>query len=90
MLPRDLPAADVLPFARAADAHGFAELWVVEDCFFRGGIAQAATGSEEADGLKQIGLARPIGTQHDPPLIVSQDECDRFLDIFGRACVSAH
>ena len=42
MLPRDLPAADVLPFARAADAHGFAELWVVEDCFFRGGIAQAA------------------------------------------------
>ena len=25
-----------------------------------------------------------------PPLIVSQDECDRFLDIFGRACVSAH
>lgn len=42
MLPRDLPAADVLPFARAADALGFAELWVVEDCFFRGGIAQAA------------------------------------------------
>ena len=42
MLPRDLPAADVVPFARAADALGFAELWVVEDCFFRGGIAQAA------------------------------------------------
>ena len=42
MLPRDLPATDVLPFAHAADALGFAELWVVEDCFFRGGIAQAA------------------------------------------------
>lgn len=41
MLPRDLPADQVLPFARAADAHGFDELWVVEDLGFRGGIAQA-------------------------------------------------
>jgi 5,10-methylenetetrahydromethanopterin reductase len=41
MLPRDLPAGDIVPFARRADELGFAELWVVEDCFFRGGIAQA-------------------------------------------------
>ncbi len=42
MLPRDLPRADVLPFARRADALGFDALWVVEDLGFRGGIAQAA------------------------------------------------
>jgi len=42
MLPRNLPTADVLPFARKADALGFDALWVVEDLGFRGGIAQAA------------------------------------------------
>ena len=42
MLPRDLPAGDVLAFARRAESAGFAELWVVEDLGFRGGIAQAA------------------------------------------------
>jgi alkanesulfonate monooxygenase SsuD/methylene tetrahydromethanopterin reductase-like flavin-dependent oxidoreductase (luciferase family) len=42
MLPRDLPADQVLPFARRAEELGFAELWVVEDLGFRGGIAQAA------------------------------------------------
>ena len=31
LLPRDLPADQVLPYARRADALGFAELWVVED-----------------------------------------------------------
>jgi len=42
LLPRDLPVGDIVPFARAAEAAGFQELWIVEDCFFRGGIAQAA------------------------------------------------
>ncbi|MCR6704906.1 MAG: LLM class flavin-dependent oxidoreductase [Cellulomonas sp.] len=42
LLPRDLPADQVLPFARRADALGFDELWVVEDLGFRGGVAQAA------------------------------------------------
>lgn len=42
LLPRDLPAADVLPYARRAESLGFDELWVVEDLGFRGGFAQAA------------------------------------------------
>lgn len=42
VLPRDVPTADLLPFVREAEALGFDELWVVEDCFFRGGVAQAA------------------------------------------------
>lgn len=42
MLPRDLPASEVLDFARRAEEIGLDELWVVEDLGFRGGIAQAA------------------------------------------------
>lgn len=42
MLPRDLPAAHFVSYARRAEELGFDEIWVVEDCFFRGGIAQAA------------------------------------------------
>jgi 5,10-methylenetetrahydromethanopterin reductase len=41
MLPRDLAVHEVLDFARRAEAHGFDELWAVEDLGFRGGIAQA-------------------------------------------------
>ncbi|WP_407343116.1 LLM class flavin-dependent oxidoreductase [Pengzhenrongella phosphoraccumulans] len=42
MLPRDLPAAQVVDYLQAAERAGFDEVWVVEDCFFRGAIAQAA------------------------------------------------
>lgn len=42
LLPRDLPTELVLPYARRAEEVGLAELWVVEDLGFRGGIAQAA------------------------------------------------
>ena len=41
-LPRDLPADRIVDFARDAERLRFHELWIVEDCFFRGGIAQAA------------------------------------------------
>lgn len=41
MLPRDLAAHQVIPFARRAESLGFDELWVVEDLGWRGGIAQA-------------------------------------------------
>ncbi|MFI5910875.1 LLM class flavin-dependent oxidoreductase [Dactylosporangium sp. NPDC051541] len=41
MLPRDLPANQVLTYAREAERLGFDELWVVEDLGFRGGVAQA-------------------------------------------------
>jgi alkanesulfonate monooxygenase SsuD/methylene tetrahydromethanopterin reductase-like flavin-dependent oxidoreductase (luciferase family) len=52
MLPRDLPAHQVLDYARTAERLGFDELWVVEDLGFRGGIAQAAAvlaGTERID-----------------------------------------
>ncbi|GAB3618228.1 LLM class flavin-dependent oxidoreductase [Okibacterium endophyticum] len=43
MLPRDLPITRFIEFAMRSEELGFDEIWVVEDCFFRGGIAQAAT-----------------------------------------------
>jgi 5,10-methylenetetrahydromethanopterin reductase len=41
-LPRALPASRIVEFAVTAERLGFDELWIVEDCFYRGGIAQAA------------------------------------------------
>ncbi|MCK0116771.1 LLM class flavin-dependent oxidoreductase [Isoptericola sp. S6320L] len=41
ILPRDLPAHQVLGYARKAERLGFDELWVVEDLGFRGGFSQA-------------------------------------------------
>lgn len=43
LLPRDIPQADLIPFAQEADDYGFDELWVVEDLGYRGGLVQAAT-----------------------------------------------
>ncbi|MFD7295271.1 LLM class flavin-dependent oxidoreductase [Streptomyces sp. NPDC059897] len=43
LLPLDLPAREVLSYARRAEELGFDQLWVVEDLGRRGGIAQAAS-----------------------------------------------
>lgn len=52
LLPRDLPVADLLPYVREVEALGFDELWVVEDCFYRGGIAQAAVALATTSSLR--------------------------------------
>ena len=41
MLPREVPPADVARVARACEDAGFDEVWVVEDCFFTGGLTTA-------------------------------------------------
>lgn len=64
MLPRDLPSAQVLPFARRADELGFDELWVVEDLGFRGGVAQAAA-VLAATGRIRVGIGLlPVGARN--------------------------
>ncbi|MGB3327692.1 MAG: LLM class flavin-dependent oxidoreductase [Thermomicrobiales bacterium] len=42
MFRRDQHPATLADFARRVEAMGFDQLWVVEDCFFLGGIAQTA------------------------------------------------
>lgn len=47
---------EMLPgFARRAEEAGFEELWVVEDCFFVGGVASSAAALASTDRLK-VGL----------------------------------
>lgn len=43
MFRREQPPERLAEYARRVEAAGLDELWVVEDCFFTGGIAQAAT-----------------------------------------------
>ncbi len=43
MFRREQAPERLVAFARRVEALGFDELWVVEDCFYTGGIAQAAT-----------------------------------------------
>lgn len=43
MFRREQSPQSLVNYARRAEAFGFDELWVVEDCFYMGGIAQAAT-----------------------------------------------
>jgi 5,10-methylenetetrahydromethanopterin reductase len=43
MFRREQPPEHLVAYARRVEAAGFDELWVVEDCFFTGGVAQAAT-----------------------------------------------
>jgi 5,10-methylenetetrahydromethanopterin reductase len=43
MFRREYPPEQLPDFARQVETIGFDELWVIEDCFYAGGIAQAAT-----------------------------------------------
>lgn len=42
MLPREVPPGEIVAVARACEAAGFDEVWVVEDCFYTGGLTTAA------------------------------------------------
>jgi alkanesulfonate monooxygenase SsuD/methylene tetrahydromethanopterin reductase-like flavin-dependent oxidoreductase (luciferase family) len=41
-LGREIPPADVRAFAGGIEARGYDELWVIEDCFWRSGVSNAA------------------------------------------------
>ncbi|NJQ04362.1 LLM class flavin-dependent oxidoreductase [Streptomyces lonarensis] len=65
LLPRDLPAGQVLDYARQAQDAGFTALWVVEDMSWRGGIAQAgailaATRLEVGIGILPAGARNAV------------------------------
>lgn len=42
VLPREVPPAEIARVARACEDAGFDEVWVVEDCFYTGGLTTAA------------------------------------------------
>lgn len=55
MFRREFPPEALPDFARRAEAAGFAELWVVEDCFYGSGIASAAVALASATTIS-VGL----------------------------------
>jgi 5,10-methylenetetrahydromethanopterin reductase len=62
--PPDLPASEFVRFAQEADRLGFAELWIVEDCFLHGGIAQAGIALASTSRI-QVGIGiLPAGARN--------------------------
>jgi alkanesulfonate monooxygenase SsuD/methylene tetrahydromethanopterin reductase-like flavin-dependent oxidoreductase (luciferase family) len=52
MFQREYPPEALPTFTREVEALGLDELWVVEDCFYAGGIAQAATALAHSETIK--------------------------------------
>ncbi|WP_246061362.1 LLM class flavin-dependent oxidoreductase [Lapillicoccus jejuensis] len=64
IVPPSLPAERLVPFVRRVEELGFDELWVVEDCFLHGGVAQAATALAVTQRL-DVGLGvLPVGARN--------------------------
>jgi alkanesulfonate monooxygenase SsuD/methylene tetrahydromethanopterin reductase-like flavin-dependent oxidoreductase (luciferase family) len=64
VVPNDLPSSEFVRYAREAERLGFAELWVVEDCFLNGGIAQAAVALASTSSIR-IGIGiLPAGARN--------------------------
>jgi 5,10-methylenetetrahydromethanopterin reductase len=62
--PPGLPAHQFIEFAQRAEALGYDELWIVEDCFHKGGIAQAAVALASTAGIR-VGLGiLPTGARN--------------------------
>ena len=55
MFDRGRPPEELEPFARDVEATGLDELWVVEDCFWTGGLTSAATALASTTSLT-VGL----------------------------------
>src|SRR5918998_287431 len=64
--PEGLPA-----FARGAERHGFAELWVVEDCFLAGGPTMAATGLA-VTGRLRVGIGLLPAAVRNPAVVAME------------------
>ncbi len=48
----DLPTAAFVDYVRRVEALGFDELWIVDDCFLQGGIAQAAVALASTSAIR--------------------------------------
>ena len=49
---REHPPETILPYAQQAEALGFDEIWVVEDCFYASGVAPAAAILASTDHIR--------------------------------------
>ncbi len=68
MFKRSYPPEHIIAFAKQAESAGFDELWVVEDCFYAGGIAQATTALAHTQHIK-VGLGITPAVSRNPAFI---------------------
>lgn len=64
--PAGLPAA-----ARRAEALGFDQFWIVEDCFYMGGISQAAIALASTSTIK-VGIGINPGVAHNAAILAME------------------
>lgn len=66
-----LPPERLQPLAQAAEAQGFCEIWVSEDCFFTGGISSSAIALAATNELP-VGLAVVSAVGRHPAVLAME------------------
>ncbi len=68
---RETPPEEIQGIARRAESAGYDELWVVEDCFFAGGIASSATALAATTTL-HVGLGIAPAVARNPAFLAME------------------
>ncbi|HYJ12693.1 MAG TPA: LLM class flavin-dependent oxidoreductase [Thermomicrobiales bacterium] len=71
MFRREQHPATLIDYARRVEAKGFNQLWVVEDCFYAGGIAQAAIALAATTRLK-VGMGINPAVARNPAFLAME------------------
>lgn len=71
MFRREQPPDRLIDYARRVEVAGFDELWVVEDCFYTAGIAQAATALAVTDRIT-VGLGIAPAVARNPAFLAME------------------
>jgi 5,10-methylenetetrahydromethanopterin reductase len=71
MYPASAPPASLPAFARNAEAMGFTELWVVEDCFLSGGMALAASALAVTERIR-VGIGLLPAAVRNPAIVAME------------------
>lgn len=71
MFRREQHPATLPSYAQRAEQMGFDQLWVVEDCFYLGGISQAAIALVTTSTIK-VGIGINPGVAHNPAILAME------------------
>ena len=71
MFRREQDPATLADEARRAEALGFDQMWIVEDCFYMGGISQAAIALTATTSIT-VGIGINPGVAHNPAILAME------------------
>ncbi|NRD60055.1 LLM class flavin-dependent oxidoreductase, partial [Corallococcus exiguus] len=71
MFRREQDPATLAAEARRAEALGFDQFWIVEDCFYMGGISQAAIALTATTTIT-VGIGINPGVAHNPAILAME------------------